>query len=301
MSRWTPRLPAHRELAKRPHPSFFSFATGTRSALARTWRRSNEDSTLGRARVGRDGDRRCGRGVQRERGDGRQRQRRRCERSGWRHHGHVRRRHAQSDWRRRPSDVHRGAALVRSERLLLLWRQLRRRRPRRHLPPRAAFSNSGGQEVCGCDGKTYAFACLAFAAGVDVTDASACKPPLETFPCGDQFCTTGTYLQHHRLRRHAGTSRLCLQRAPARMRRRTRAATASPFPRAPSTYNAGPTPRAISPSNGATATTSRRQRSTAATLGAEPARPTHRSSSARFLRGDDARALRGGRLETARP
>jgi hypothetical protein len=51
---------------------------------------------------------------------------------------------------------------------------------------------SDGSVVCGCDGKTYASACLAQMQGFDVNAFGTCDPPVETFPCGPTFCDEST-------------------------------------------------------------------------------------------------------------
>lgn len=42
--------------------------------------------------------------------------------------------------------------------------------------------------VCGCDGKVASNTCAANAAGVDVSAAGGCAPPMGTFACGPSFC-----------------------------------------------------------------------------------------------------------------
>jgi Kazal-type serine protease inhibitor domain len=46
--------------------------------------------------------------------------------------------------------------------------------------------------VCGCDGVVYSNACLAAAAGTDISDLGGCTPPAGTFACGPRFCMRGT-------------------------------------------------------------------------------------------------------------
>jgi hypothetical protein len=42
--------------------------------------------------------------------------------------------------------------------------------------------------VCGCDGSVYESACLASAAGEDVSATGKCSAPVDTFRCGPRFC-----------------------------------------------------------------------------------------------------------------
>jgi hypothetical protein len=46
--------------------------------------------------------------------------------------------------------------------------------------------------VCGCDGQTYSNACLAGAAGQDLSEFNSCTPPAGMFACGPRFCAHGT-------------------------------------------------------------------------------------------------------------
>jgi hypothetical protein len=52
------------------------------------------------------------------------------------------------------------------------------------------------EPVCGCDGQVYSNACVASAAGQDVSETGGCTPPPNMFACGTRFCPRGTHYCH---------------------------------------------------------------------------------------------------------
>lgn len=86
-----------------------------------------------------------------------------------------------------------GGGLRRDGLLRLSHRQLRRRRSGGHCRTRPAACPAVVMSVCACDGKTYANACEAAAAGRDLNAAGGCPAPARTFACGTTFCPVGTH------------------------------------------------------------------------------------------------------------
>jgi hypothetical protein len=58
--------------------------------------------------------------------------------------------------------------------------------------PRPQGCTANVDPVCGCDGSVYSNACLAAAAGTDISDLGGCTAPAGTFACGPRFCMHGT-------------------------------------------------------------------------------------------------------------